>query len=324
MKRFKLKEIIKGTIQELLNEESPVEKDAKQKELAAIDAKIKALNTKKGDITSGREEIAEIEIDEMANVAIKYEIAPDADTSGLTGKKARIIAIMQETGEPMSKIEIANAMGYDKQNPINAEVLELTANGILNLSGQQTAPRLNRPQPAIPTIPSEPGEEDDEDIDDEEEIPSEDDMDGIVDRDLSDEEVDAMFAQTMRGDEEEPEASDIEVGDVDGAKMSDEDYDAFMKYTDLEDRLAKVKSDILKTKRFKSGPGDLRNNFSGEVQNLRALKDRLQQRIDDLVSNSPYLQARKAKLAAKNNPENSGELDEWTKKNLQYYAGIIK
>jgi hypothetical protein len=324
MKRSKLKEIIKGTIQELLNEESPVEKDAKQKELAAIDAKIKALNIKKGDITSGREEIAEIEIDEMANVAIKYEIAPDADTSGLTGKKARIIAAMQETGEPMSKIEIANAMGYDKQNPINAEVLALTTDGILNLSGQQTAPRLNRPQPAVSAIPSEPGEEDDEDVDDEEEIPNEDDMDGIVNRDLSDEEVDAMFAQTMRGDEEEPEVNDIEVGDIDGAKMSDEDYDAFMKYTDLEDRLAKVKSDILKTKRFKSGPGDLRNNFSSEVQNLRALKDRLQQRMDDLISNSPYLQARKAKLAAKNNPENSGELDEWTKKNLQYYAGIIK
>ena len=46
--------------------------------MKAIDAKIKALQLKKGDLASGREEITEDNIDELANVAVRYELAPDA------------------------------------------------------------------------------------------------------------------------------------------------------------------------------------------------------------------------------------------------------
>lgn len=326
MKRSELQEIIRAAINEIVNEDLAADLAAKEAEKTAIDKKISALQKKKSELSKGGSSISETEIDEMANVSVKYQLAPDVNAADFARKKGRIITTMQASDEPMSKTEVAIAMGYDKQNPINGDFMELVANGIIVPAGQQAAPRLNRPQPTPSATPTEPGEEDEEEIGDEEEVSGEEEMDGIINRDLSDEEVDAMFAQTMRGDEEEPEVEDdIETGDVDGATMSDEDYDAFMKYTDLEDRLNKVKSDILKTKRFKSGPGDIRSTFSAEVQNLRALKDRLQQRMDDLVANSPYLQARKAKTAAKNNPEpSSGELDEWTKKNWQYYAGIIK
>ena len=155
MNKSELNKIIREAISEVLAEAdiSPAEQDAKRKELAAIDAKIKALNVQKGDIASGREEITEDEIDEMANVAVRYELNPDAAAADFTGKKSRIVAAMQDTEEPMSKVDVASALGYDKQNPINKDFMELVADGTIIPSGEQRAPRLNRPagEPAAAT-----------------------------------------------------------------------------------------------------------------------------------------------------------------------------
>ena len=314
MKRSELKEMIRTAIAETINEAdlSPAEKVAKDAEIKALQAKKKAIDAKLGDIASGREEVAEGEIDEMANVAVRYELAPDAAAADFTGKKSRIITAMQATEEPMSKVDVANALGYDKQNPINADFMALVADGVIIPSGTQAAPRLNRPA-------AEPGAEPDA------EAGAEDTgIEGGIDRDLSDEEVDAMFAKIMRGDEEEPEAGEIEKADVGAASMSDEDYEAFMKYTDLEGRLAKVKSDILKTKRSKGVAGDISDRPSSDIENLRALKNRLQAKMDDLLASSEYLQKRKAKASGKPEPEETEEepLDEWLKGRMQYYAGI--
>jgi hypothetical protein len=316
MKRSELQEMIRAAIAEAINEAdiSPQEKTAKDAEMRAIDAKIKALQAKKGDLASGREEITEDNIDEMANVAVRYELAPDAAAADFAGKKSRIVAAMQATEEPMSKIDVAGALGYDKQNPINADFMALVADGVIIPSGEQRAPRLSRPA-AEPGV--EAGAEDTG-------------IEGGIDRDLSDEEVDAMFAKVMRGDEEEPEAGEIEKADVGAASMSDDDYEAFMQYTDLEGRLAKVKSDILKTKRSKGVAGDISDRPSDEIQRLRDLKDRLQKKMDGLLASSKYLQQRQEKATGKKyepieiEDVETEPLDEWTKGRMQYYAGIKK
>jgi hypothetical protein len=318
MKRSELQEMIRTAIAEAVNEAdiSPQQKTAKDAEMKAIDAKIKALQAQKGDLASGREDITEDEnIDEMANVAVRYELAPDTAAADFTGKKSRIVAAMQATEEPMSKIDVAGALGYDKQNPINADFMALVANGTIIPSGTQSAPRLSRPA-------AEPGAE----------VGAEDTgIEGGIDRDLSDEEVDAMFAKVMRGDEEEPEMGDVEKADVSAASMSDEDYEAFMQYTDLEGRLAKVKSDILKTKRSRGTAGDIADRPSNELENLRALKDKLQNKMDAILASSEYLQKRQSKITgkpiSKPEPEEETEtepLDEWTRGRMQYYAGIKK
>ena len=317
MNRKDLQELVRKAIQEVINEAdiSPAEKSAKDAEMKAIDAKIKALQLKKGDISSGREEITEDAIDELANVAVRYELAPDAAAADFAGKKARIVSAMQATEEPMSKMDVAGALGYDKQNPINADFMALVADGVIIPSGTQAAPRLNRPttEPAGEEVPA--GEEGPE---------------GGLAGDMSDEEIEASFAKAMGSGDEEPEAGEIETGGISAASMSDEDYEAFMQYTDLEGRLAKVKSDILKTKRSRRDIGDIADEPSSEVENLRALKDRLQKKMNDLLASSEYLQKRQSKLTGKPiekpsaEPEEEETLDEWMKGRMQYYAGIKK
>jgi hypothetical protein len=319
MNRKDLQELVRNAIQEVLNEETfagvaSLDDMKKNKKYASLtpDAKKAAEDELKG---KGVVTLEEDEIDEMANVAVRYELAPDAAAADFTGKKSRIVSAMQTTEEPMSKMDVAGALGYDKQNPINADFMSLVADGVIIPSGAQAAPRLNRPATAEP----EAGEE----------VPAgEEGPEGGVAGDMSDEEVEASFARAMGSGEEEPEEGEIETTDISAASMSDDDYEAFMQYTDLESRLAKVKSDILKTKRSKSTPGDIADKPSGELENLRALKDRLQKKMDGLLANSEYLQKRQSKITGKPiekpAPEEEETMDEWMKGKMQYYAGIKK
>jgi hypothetical protein len=151
--------------------------------------------------------------------------------------------------------------------------------------------------------------------------------------DMSDEEVDATFAKAMAAGDEEPEIGDIEKADVSAAKMSDADYEAFMKVSDLENRLASTKSNILKIKKSKGVAGDIGDKPSTELVRLRDLKASLEKRIDDLVAGSEYLQKRQTKLTGKEYTKQPPEeiniadeepLDEWTMNRMQYYAGIKK
>ena len=315
MKKTDLQEIVRQAIQEVINEETyagiaSIEDMKKSKKYGTLasDAKVAAEDElkRKGIVT-----LEEDELDEMANVSVRYELAPDAAAADFTGKKARIITAMQATEEPMSKTDVATALGYPKQNPINADFMSLVADGVIIPSGEQRAPRLNRPAAA-----PEAGEE----------VGDEDGIEGGVAGDMSDEEVEASFAKAMGSGEEEPEEGEIEMANVAAGGMSDDDYEAFMKYTDLEDRLSRVKSDILKAKRSRPSIGDISDQPSNELQNLRDLKIRLQAKLDDLLAGSKYLQARKAKMNKKAEPEEteSEELNEWTKNRMQYYAGIKK
>ena len=122
----------------------------------------------------------------------------------------------------------------------------------------------------------------------------------------------------------EPEAGEIERAPMAG-QLSDEDFEAFLKASTLEDRIAKVKSDILKTRRSKTG-GEFETEPSTEVQRLRDLKVTLEKRLADLVAGSKYLQKRSGVEPEDiEMPDTEEEpLDEWAIGKAQYYAGIKK
>jgi regulator of replication initiation timing len=315
MKLSELQEIIRTAIKDVVSEAeiSPLEKAAKDAELNAINKQIAALNAKKSDLASGRSSVvSENELDELANVAVRYELAPDVNAGDFAGKKNRIITAMQATEEPMSKIDVAGELGYNKQNPINADFMELVAAGAIVQSGGQAAPRLNRPagEPAAAATDNE--------------------FD-FIQGDMTDAEVDATFAKAAAAGDEEPEIGDIEKADGSAAQMSDADYEAFMKVSDLENRLASTKSNILKLKKGKSAVGDISDRPSDELQRLRDLKVSLEKRIGDTVASSKYLQQRQEKATGKKyepieieDVETEEPLDEWTKGRMQFYAGIKK
>ena len=131
-------------------------------------------------------------------------------------------------------------------------------------------------------------------------------------------------------DDEEPTVDDMEKSDVPVSSISDEDYEAWMKYGELKQRLDSTKSNILKLRKSKSGMmGDISDRPSTELQRLLDLKASLEERIAALVASSPYLQAklkREEPVAPVIKPEDLEvePLDEWTIGKMQYYAGIKK
>jgi len=279
----------------------------------AIDKEIIALQKTKSELSKETSPLSEDNIDELANVSVRYELAPDTNASSFTGKKNRIITAMQATEEPMSKIDVAGELGYNKQNPINADFMELVAAGAIVQSGGQAAPRLNRPagEPAAAAAA-------DSEFD-------------FIQGDMTDAEVDATFAKAMAAGDDEPEMGDIEKSSTSASKISDNDYEAFMKVSDLENRLASTKSNILKLKKGKSDAGDISDRPSNELVRLRDLKASLEKRIDDIVASSKYLQQRQEKVTGKKyepieieDVETEEPIDEWAMGRAQYYAGIKK
>jgi hypothetical protein len=261
--------------------------------------------------------VAEGEIDELANVSVRYELSPETKAADFTGKKNRIITAMQASEEPMSKIDVAGELGYNKQNPINADFMELVASGAIVASGAQAAPRLNRPtnEPAASTAA---GDEYD-----------------FIKGDMTDDEIDASFAKAAAAGDEEPEIGDVEKSGVSTAsKLSDEEYEAFMKSIDLERRLAATKSNILKLRKGRTSAGDINDKPSTELQRLRDLKTSLEKRLNDLYASPAYISQNSGKSTNKKvtppppvepeEIEDEEPIDEWAISRAQYYAGIKK
>ena len=326
MKVSELKEIIRKTIKDVVDESTMAttidykDKNKGDKVLDIETSDTVTINKLKADqtiagITAGNKKIKEAEIDELANVSVRYELAPDTNASSFTGKKNRIITAMQATEEPMSKIDVAGELGYNKQNPINADFMELVASGAIIASGTQAAPRLNRPA-AEPTAAGA--------------TPVDSEFD-FIQGDMTDDEVDATFAKAAAAGDDEPEMGDIEKSSSSAVKMSDADYEAFMKVSDLENRLASTKSNILKLKKGKSDASDISDRPSNELVRLRDLKASLEKRIGDIVASSKYLQQRQEKVTGKKyepieieDVETEEPIDEWAMGRAQYYAGIKK
>ena len=334
MKVKQLRRLIRESVMEVLNED--VEK-ARNLTLQANKLRQQAINIDK-QATAEKEKdlkqdtqatVAENNIDEMARIPKGFRLSdPNLDTSTYT---------KTISGTPLSAI-----LDYFKENP-GADVKSVQsqfqfvrpqiANGLvkglldagvltkLTASGEEVAPVA--PGEEAPTQASEP----------------EDLFMGSAENPLS------MYFDNVPNDdgdedfndEEEPTVGELEPATPTAGSMSDADYEAFMKYDDLKNRLDATKSNILKSKRSKGGTsGDIGDKPGTELARLQDLKTSLETRIDAIVKTSPYLQKRIEKLTGKayepievEPEEDTDTLDEtynaeYEKRKLQFYAGIIK
>jgi hypothetical protein len=326
---------------------APADKPGKDAEINAINKNMQAAQIRVNKLS--KPGMSSTELDEMANVGVRYQLSDDVtdeQIAGFSGKKAKILAALQAAGSAVSKMNVAGDMGYNKQNPINKDFMELVDAGVIVSSSEQAAPRLTNPRPAAAPSATATGDE---------ELfynprgrrdlgnmftPRELTSLGISGQeDMSDEEVEAAFAAAKAsGEEPEPEMATA-TKSKSASTISDEDYQDWMEYSKLSDRLRSVKSNLLKTKRYRSTPGDINDvgSTAREIKGLTDLKASLEQRIDALVAKSEYLQKDIAKKAGKEyiptppieNPlEDEDEMDNLNesafKHRMQYYAGIKK
>jgi len=332
MKVKQLRRLIRESVMEILNED-----EAKSKQLKIQAAKLdqqsatlkkQAADEEVKDAQQDAQAATNENLEEMARIPKGFKLSnPEMNTTTYT----KMIS-----GTPLSSV-----LDYFRQNP-GADVKSIQnhfqfvrpqiANGLvkglldagvlvkLTASGEEVAPVA--PGEESPTQASEP----------------EDLFMGSAENPLS------MYFDNVPnadGDEdfndsEEPTTGELEPAEPTAGSMSDEDYEAFMKYDDLKNRLDATKSNILKSKRSKGGTaGDIGDKPGTELARLQALKTSLESRIDNIVKDSPYLQKRIEKLTGKAyepieiEPEDTDTLDEaynteYEKRKLQFYAGIIK
>jgi len=327
MKVKQLRKIIRESIEEVLNEDP-----AKSKQLKIQAAKLRqqasqiekqASDEDAKDAQQDTQAATNENLKEMARIPKGFRLAdPNLDTTSYT---------KSISGTPLSAI-----LDYFKENP-GADVKSIQtqfnfvrpqiANGLvkglldagvlvkLTASGEEVAPVA--PGEEAPVKATEP----------------EDLFMGSATNPLSmyfDNEPNDDGTEDFN-DSEEPSAAELEPAEPTASSMSDEDYEAFMKYDDLKNRLDATKSNILKSKRSKGGTaGDIGDKPSDEVARLQDLKKSLETRIDAIVKTSPYLQKRIEKLTGKayepiEVEDETDELDEaYEMRKLQFYAGIIK
>jgi hypothetical protein len=316
MKSKELRKIIREAIAEVLAEAdlSGPEKAAKDAMIKALQAKKKAIDAKLGDINSGEETpIGESEIDELARIAKGYRLADDnIDTTSFT--------------KTISGTSLADVINYFRENPgadkkalqtqfnfARPQIANAIVNGLMDAGVLIKLGAGGEEEPAG-TQAQAPAATDAEDM-----------FVGGAENPLAmyfDGEPNADGSEDMV----EPEEDAIEKAPMAG-QLSDEDYEAFMQASTLEDRISKVKSDILKTKRSKPG-GEFSSEPSTELDRLRALRTTLEKRLADLVAGSKYLQKRSGvevdDIELEDTEEPIQEVDQYDLNKMKYYAGIIK
>jgi hypothetical protein len=324
MKAKELRRLVQEAIKEVLNEDAAADKAAIDAEKLAVDRKVLALQKKKQELAKDTSTLAENDIDEMARLAKGFKLAdPNIDSAQFATKRV--------SGVPLSDI-----IDYIRENPgvekaalqsqfnfVRPQIANALVNGLLDAgvltklsaSGEEEAPVA--PGETAPVQATEP----------------EDLFMGSGENPLSmyfDNEPNNDGSEDFN-DEEEPSAEEIEPQEPqyrNSSAMSDEDYDAFDKYSTLKQRLDATKSNILKMKRSKGSAGDIADKPGTELQRLRDFKKSLEDRLDTLIQSSSYLQKRlgiEPTAPELEVPETEEEpLDEWTINKMQYYAGIRK
>jgi hypothetical protein len=318
MKSKELRKIIREAIAEVLTEAS--EQDVSNAKRVALDLQIKAADAEKkaADIekvlaANKKSALGENDIDEMARTPKGYRLTDDnVDTTRFT--------------KTISGTSLADVINYFRENPgtdkkalqtqfnfARPQIANAIVNGLMD-AGVLTKLGAGGEEEASGVQAQAPAATDAEDM-----------FVGGAENPL------AMYFDgepNNDGSEDfEPEAGEIEKAPMAG-QLSDEDFEAFLKASTLEDRIAKVKSDILKTRRSKSG-GEFETEPSTEVQRLRDLKVTLEKRLADLVAGSKYLQKRSGvepeDIEMPDAEEEPLQEDNsWEVNKIQYYAGIKK
>ena len=322
MKAKQLRRMVREAIQEVIKEAdlSPAAKAAKDAKIKALQAQKKAIDSELGDIASGREDVLEEEnIDELARIAKGFRLADENfDATPYANRRVSgtsledVINYFREN-PGADKKSLQTQFNFARPQISNAIVNALLDAGVLVKLGAGGEVEAT-PEPGEETAPKAT---DPEDL-----------FMGGAEDPLSmyfDGEPNADGSEDF-----EPEAGEIEKAEPSASSMSDEDYEAFMKYDDLKRRLDATKSNILKMRKSRGVAGDISDKPSTELQRLRDLKKSLEDRIDTLVAGSDYLKKKLAKdmppappVETPDEEETLDEgLDEWTVNKLQFYAGI--
>jgi hypothetical protein len=334
MKAKQLRRLIREAILEVLEEGNTyagkdavddMQKDPKFGSLSSVGKNDSINKLKQG----GSVTIGEAEIDELARIAKGFRLAdPEFDASQYANKRvsgasmADVINFFREN-PGAEKTALQAQFNFARPQIANAVVNGLLDAGVLvKLGAGGEVEATPEPGEEAPVQATEP----------------EDLFMGSATNPL------AMYFDNEPNDngeedfnaEEEPTAGELEPGEpVPTGGMSDADYEAFMEYGKLADRLAATKSNLLKMKRRKGTAGDISDKPSTEEQRLRDLKKSLEDRVNKLVAGSEYLQKRIEKQTGKAyepvevEPEEEDTIDEgydveYEKRKLQFYAGIIK
>ena len=323
MKAKQLRRIVQEAIASVLNEDAAADQAAQAAKKSAIDKEIIALQKTKAELSKETSPLAETDIDEMARIAKGFRLAdPNIDASQYATKRVSGTSLSDvieffRANPGAEKTALQAQFNFVRPQIANALVNGLLDAGILvklGAGGEEEAPVA--PGETAPVQATEP----------------EDMFMGSAENPLAmyfDNEPNANGEEEFN-DDEEPTVDDMEKNTASASSISDEDYEAWMKYGELKQRLDSTKSNITKLKKGRSGMmGDISDKPSTEVQRLLALRASLEERIAALVASSPYLQAKLKKeepVAPAIKPEDleTEPLDEWTINKMQYYAGIRK
>ena len=324
MKAKQLRRIIHEAIKEVINEDFAADKAAQDAKKIAVDKEIVALQKKKSELSKGPEST----LAEMARIAKGFKLAdPEMDASSYANKRVSRISLEDvidffRNNPGAEKTALQAEFNFVRPQIANAIVNALLDSGVLVKLGaggeieEPTTPGERAPQQA----------QDPEDM-----------FMGNAANPLSmyfDDEPNDDNSEDFNDDEEPTIPDDeIERTNVQSSSLSDDEYEAWMKYDSLNNRLEATKSNILKLRRNKGGvAGDISDKSSTEVDRLRALKISLEDRMNDLIAGSPYLQkkiekakpvAPKIELPTEEEEEVKEELDEYTIRKMQHYAGLI-
>jgi len=318
MKAKQLRRIIREAITEVLSETQPGAIKVKPGNVADITKYTKMGIDVKEDPT-----MKEGDIDEMARVAKGFRLAnPEIDSTSFT--------------KTISGVPLSSIVDYFRENPgaekaqmqahfgfVRPQIANAIVNGLLD-AGVLVKLGAGGEVEATPA----PGEEQPEEVTGPEALfigsgnPLSQYFDDAPNADGS-EDFNA---------EEEPTTATAGTTPVSTASMSDEDYEAFLAYSKLTDRLTATKSNIQKLKRSKgTAVGDIKDKPSTEILRLQDLKKSLEDRINALVASSDYLKKKTGQEETAPEIEDVEDeepiaegLDEYTIRKMQFYAGIIK
>jgi hypothetical protein len=323
MKAKQLRRLVQEAIASVLNEDAAADQAAQAAKKTAIDKEIIALQKTKAELSKETSPLAETDIDEMARIAKGFRLAdPNIDASQYATKRVSGTSLSDiieffRANPGAEKTALQAQFNFVRPQIANAVVNGLLDAGVLvklGAGGEEEAPVA--PGETAPVQATEP----------------EDMFMGSAENPLSmyfDNEPNVDGDEDFN-DDEEPTVGDMEKRDTPISSISDEDYEAWMKYGELKQRLDSTKSNILKLRKNKGGAaGDISDRPSTELQRLLDLKVSLEERIAAIVASSPYLQAKLKKeepVAPAIKPEDLEvePLDEWTINKMQYYAGIKK
>jgi hypothetical protein len=322
MKSKELRKIIREAIAEVLAESTidvsnPNALNAPQKQSLIQKARTSTKNPKLGTADEPVEFVEESELDELARIAKGYRLADEnVDTTGFT--------------KTISGTSLADVINYFRENPgadkkalqtqfnfARPQIANAIVNGLmdagvlikLGAGGEEEPSGVQAQAPAA--------------------TDAEDMFVGGAENPLAmyfDGEPNADGSEDFEPEEDAIEkAAPVQIG-----KVSDADFEASLKYSELDRRLAATKSNILKLRKGKSAAGDISDKPSTELQRLRDLKVSLEQRIADLLASSAYVR----RIANKEEPEDLEmpdteeepiqEVDQYDLNRMKFYAGIIK